>query len=131
MVVTYVYTYVMNLCHMTYVHTFMAPKIHISTLYKHVHTIDIVMLFSKYAQELCMHLRMYPTNICLYTEIHNSCSLLGLLLFSLCFIQQYTTRIIIIMTTIAPSIPPITPPTIAPVLSSSSSVDVPVEREYH
>ena len=64
-------------------------------------------------------------------KMRNSCSLLGLLLFSLCFIQQYTTRMIIIMTTIAPSIPPITPPTIAPVLSLLSSVDVPVERECH
>ena len=50
----------------------------------------------------------------------HTCSLLGLLLFSLFFIQYNTSMVINNKNTMVTTIPPITPPTIAPVLLPSS-----------
>ena len=55
--------------------------------------------------------------------------LLGLLLFSLCFIQHHTSMMIIIMIMIATIIPPTTPPITAPVLLLLP-VDEPVMFKY-
>ena len=69
----------------------------------------------------------------LYTHGYNvaMCTycLLGLLLFSLCFIQHHTSMMLIIIIMIAAIIPPTTPPITAPVLLSLL-VNEPVMFKY-